>query len=62
MARAPVSTVTEVRWGRVTAVAGGAVVAYGLARGTARVVRIATNEVKYRIGGAGDWGRPGRRT
>ena len=37
-------------------------VAYGLARGTARVVRIATNEVKYRIGGAGDWGRPGRRT
>lgn len=55
-------TSTEVRWGRVTAVAGGVVVAYGLARGTARVVGIAVNEVKYRIGGAGSWERPGRRS
>ena len=53
---------SEIAWGRVTAVVGGIVVAYGLLRGISRTVRIAVNEVMYRHGGAGAWGQPKRRS
>ena len=54
------SALNEVPWGRVTVVAGGLVVAYGVMRGAYGALRIAANEVMYRVGGAGPWTRPDR--
>jgi len=55
------STLAEIPWGRVGAVAGGVVVVYGLVLGAGRVLRIAANEVLYRHGGDGAWGQSTRR-
>ena len=54
------SSLEQIRWGRVAAFAGGTVALYAAFRGVKGAVTIAAHEVMYRTGDSVAWIRPSK--